>query len=86
MQYDMPIPKGGRHVNNLVVREDQKEYIKAQQSRSKQKVIDMFDPDFIPMSRKVDLREVNNNMFGTNVIGFGRRNPNVARKKTKKRN
>ncbi|KAF7726824.1 Nin1 binding protein [Apophysomyces ossiformis] len=83
-KYDVPIPKGGRHANNIVLREDQKEYIKAQQSRSKQKVIDMFDPDFIPMYRKADTRTINNNMFGTSTIGFGRRNPNEVRRKSNK--
>ncbi|KAG0168069.1 Nin1 binding protein [Apophysomyces sp. BC1015] len=85
-KYDVPVPKGGRHTNNLVLREDQKEYVKAQQSRSKQKVLDMFDPDFIPMYRKADTRTINNNMFGTSVVGFGRKNPNVSRRKVNKKN
>ncbi|KAI8375994.1 Nin one binding Zn-ribbon like-domain-containing protein [Radiomyces spectabilis] len=84
-KYDIPVPKGGRTATNIVLREDQREYIKAKQSQSKKTVVDMFDPDFIPLYGKMDLRTTNNNMFGTDVIGFGRKNPNTSRRRTGKK-
>ena len=82
VQYDIPPPKGGRSVNNIVLREDQREYVKAQQHRKKKGVVDMFDPDFIPLAGKtgIEMGYVGNNMSGTDVIGFGRRNPNASRR------
>ncbi|KAI9278706.1 Nin one binding Zn-ribbon like-domain-containing protein [Phascolomyces articulosus] len=81
-KYDIPKPQGGRQVNNIVLREDQREYVKANQNKGKKGVLDMFDPDFIPLAGKpgIDDRFVGNNMFGTDVIGFGRRNPNASRR------
>ncbi|RCI05671.1 Nin1 binding protein [Rhizopus stolonifer] len=83
--YDIPPPKGGRKVNNIVLREDQREYIKATQRKQKKAVVDMFDPDFIPLYGKTDTREITNNMFGTDVIGFGRKNPNASKKRVGKK-
>lgn len=69
-----------------MLREDQKEYVKAQQFRKKKTILDAFDPDFLPLSGKVgEKKNVGNNMYGTDVIGFGRKNPNVARKKRGRR-
>ncbi|CAO3631682.1 unnamed protein product [Cunninghamella echinulata] len=83
--YDIPPPQGGRKVNNLVLREDQREYMKAKETQSKKKIIDMFDPDFIPLYGKTgEVRSTGNNMFGTDVIGFGRKNPNQTSKRTGK--
>jgi RNA-binding protein NOB1 len=83
--YDIPNPKGGRRTNNLVLREDQREFVKAQETQSKKKIVDLFDPDFVPLhNNKMESRTMNNNMFGTDVIGFGRRNPNQGRKRTGK--
>ncbi|KAI8336090.1 Nin one binding Zn-ribbon like-domain-containing protein [Chlamydoabsidia padenii] len=83
-KYDIPNPKGGRKSNNIVLREDQREYVKAKETQSKKKIVDLFDPDFVPLYSKMDTRTSNNNMFGTDVIGFGRRNPNQGRKRTGK--
>ncbi|KAI9253613.1 Dopey, N-terminal-domain-containing protein [Sporodiniella umbellata] len=80
-KYDIPPPKGGRKTNNIVLREDQREYIKATQFKKKKNVVDMFDPDFIPLYGKTDTREVTNNMFGTDTIGYGRKNPNSSKKR-----
>ncbi|GBC05927.1 hypothetical protein RclHR1_06500009 [Rhizophagus clarus] len=81
-KYSIPEPKGGRNANNIILREDQKEYQKALKSQRKQKEIDIFDPDYIP-----DLligSSVSKSI--TPVIGYGRRNPNEARRgKTKGR-
>ncbi|RIA82016.1 Nin one binding Zn-ribbon like-domain-containing protein [Glomus cerebriforme] len=75
-KYSIPEPKGGRHANNIILREDQKEYQKALKSQKKQKEIDIFDPDYVPKL-----------LIGSNisksinpVIGYGRRNPNEARR------
>ncbi|KAI9499178.1 Nin one binding Zn-ribbon like-domain-containing protein [Zychaea mexicana] len=85
-KYDIPRPQGGRQINNIVLREDQREYVKSQQNRSKKGVLDMFDPDFIPLSNKTggDGRFVGNNMYGSDTIGFGRRNPNASRRGRRK--
>ncbi|CAO3599295.1 unnamed protein product [Absidia cylindrospora] len=83
-KYDIPNPKGGRKANNIVLREDQREYIKSQETKSKKKIVDLFDPDFVPLHSNMDTKIMNNNMFGTDVIGFGRRNPNQGRKRTGK--
>ncbi|KAI8640171.1 Nin one binding Zn-ribbon like-domain-containing protein [Parasitella parasitica] len=83
--YDIPPPKGGRKSNNIVLREDQRDYIKATQRKSKKTVVDMFDPDFIPLYGKLDTKEVTNNMFGTDTIGYGRKNPNASKKRVGKK-
>ncbi|KAJ8654419.1 hypothetical protein O0I10_009860 [Lichtheimia ornata] len=86
-KYALPTPKGGRHVNNIVLREDQREYVKAQQRKPK-KALDLFDPDFIPLSGKtggVHLGKTASNMYGTDRIGFGRKNPNASGKSRNRR-
>lgn len=83
--YDIPPPKGGRKSNNIVLREDQREYVKSQQFKSKKTYVDMFDPDFIPLYGKIDTREVTNNMFGTDTVGYGRKNPNSTKKRIGKK-
>lgn len=84
-KYDIPPPKGGRKTNNIVLREDQREYMKATQFKKKKNVVDMFDPDFIPLYGKTDTREITNNMFGTETIGYGRKNPNSTKKRVGKK-
>ncbi|OAD81004.1 hypothetical protein PHYBLDRAFT_17872 [Phycomyces blakesleeanus NRRL 1555(-)] len=81
-KYDIPNPKGGRQVNNLVLREDQNEYVKATRGHQKKKLVDLFDPDFTPIYGKMETRTPGNNMYGTDVIGFGRKNPNATNKRT----
>ncbi|ORX42788.1 hypothetical protein DM01DRAFT_1329975 [Hesseltinella vesiculosa] len=85
--FSMPNPKGGRVHNNIVLREDQREYVKAKETQSKKKLVDMFDPDFIPIygSKQTTPRTLNNNMFGTDTIGHGRRNANQSRKRIGKK-
>ncbi|KAF1797321.1 Nin one binding Zn-ribbon like-domain-containing protein [Mucor lusitanicus] len=83
--YDIPPPKGGRKSNNIVLREDQRDYVKATQRKQKKNVVDMFDPDFIPLYGKLDTKEVTNNMFGTDTIGYGRKNPNASKKRVGKK-
>ncbi|KAI9487774.1 MAG: Nin one binding Zn-ribbon like-domain-containing protein [Benjaminiella poitrasii] len=83
--YDIPPPKGGRKTNNIVLREDQREFVKATQRKQKKTVVDMFDPDFIPLYGKTNTKEITNNMFGTDVIGYGRKNPNSSKKRVGKK-
>ncbi|KAG2232088.1 Nin one binding Zn-ribbon like-domain-containing protein [Thamnidium elegans] len=83
--YDIPPPKGGRKTNNIVLREDQRDYMKATERKTKKAVNDMFDPDFIPLYGKLDTKEVTNNMHGTETIGYGRKNPNSSKKRIGKK-
>lgn len=83
--YDIPPPKGGRKTNNIVLREDQRDYMKATERKTKKAVVDMFDPDFIPLYGKLDTKEVTNNMHGTETIGYGRKNPNSSKKRIGKK-
>ncbi|CAG8566594.1 3769_t:CDS:2 [Diversispora eburnea] len=76
-------PKGGRHANNLILREDQKEYQKALKLQRKQKRIDIFDPDYIPELFIKSNSPSSLKYSGPPVIGYGRRNPNEARRKRK---
>ncbi|CAG8839955.1 5707_t:CDS:2, partial [Gigaspora margarita] len=63
----------GRNANNLILREDQKEYQKALKSHRKQKEVDIFDPDYVP---KLFIGSGSSTSCGAPVIGYGRRNPN----------
>lgn len=81
LKYSIPEPKGGRNASNIILREDQKEYQKALKNQRKQKEIDIFDLDYIPK-----LLIGSNSKSISPVIGYGRRNPNEARRgKTKGR-
>ncbi|RHZ47774.1 hypothetical protein Glove_567g9 [Diversispora epigaea] len=83
-KYSIPEPKGGRHANNLILREDQKEYQKALKLQRKQKKIDIFDPDYIPELFIKSNSPSSLKYSGPPVIGYGRRNPNEARRRKKK--
>ncbi|KAF0514302.1 Nin one binding Zn-ribbon like-domain-containing protein [Gigaspora margarita] len=72
-KYSIPNPKSGRNANNLILREDQKEYQKALKSHRKQKEVDIFDPDYVP---KLFIGSGSSTSCGAPVIGYGRRNPN----------
>ncbi|CAG8670229.1 10815_t:CDS:2 [Racocetra fulgida] len=75
IKYSIPNPKGGRQANNLILREDQKEYQNALKSHRKQKEVDIFDPDYVP---KLFIGSEFSTSCGVPVIGYGRRNPNEA--------
>ncbi|CAG8439831.1 11424_t:CDS:2 [Cetraspora pellucida] len=74
-KYSIPNPKGGRHANNLILREDQKEYQNALKSHRKQKEVDIFDPDYVP---KLLIGSDFSTSHGAPMIGYGRRNPNES--------
>ncbi|KAI8582184.1 hypothetical protein K450DRAFT_229441 [Umbelopsis ramanniana AG] len=77
-KYNIPKPQGGTKANNIVLREDQKEYMKAMNSRRKKKQVNAFDPDFMPSFNLNPEKQINSNMYGTETIGFGRKNPNAT--------
>ncbi|KAI9289073.1 Nin one binding Zn-ribbon like-domain-containing protein [Umbelopsis sp. AD052] len=77
-KYNIPKPQGGTKANNIVLREDQKEYMKAMNSRRKKKQTNAFDPDFMPSFNLNPEKQINSNMYGTETIGFGRKNPNAT--------
>ncbi|KAF9398529.1 Nin1 binding protein [Mortierella sp. AD011] len=77
-KYSIPTPKGGRKNNDLILREDQREYELSLKFQRRQKKIDAFDPDYAPrlLEGQIDSR----NPFGAPVIGYGKRNPNAVKK------
>ncbi|KAG0240792.1 Nin1 binding protein [Actinomortierella wolfii] len=77
-KYSIPTPKGGRRNNDLILREDQREYELSMKFQRRQKKIDAFDPDYTPrlLEGQIDSR----NPFGAPIIGYGKRNPNAGKK------
>ncbi|KAG9324425.1 hypothetical protein KVV02_004445 [Mortierella alpina] len=77
-KYSIPAPKGGRKNNDLILREDQREFELSMKFQRRQKKIDAFDPDYVPrlLEGQIDVR----NPFGAPVIGYGKRNPNAVKK------
>ncbi|KAI1299521.1 Nin1 binding protein [Mortierella claussenii] len=77
-KYSIPTPKGGRKNNDLILREDQREYELSMKFQRRQKKVDAFDPDYAPrlLEGQIDVR----NPFGAPVIGYGKRNPNAVKK------
>ncbi|KAG0132066.1 Nin one binding Zn-ribbon like-domain-containing protein [Tuber indicum] len=70
--------KGGREV--LILREDQKEYEREVARGERRKERDLLDPDYLPGILTGERRDAG----GRPRIGYGKRNPNVARKGGKK--
>jgi RNA-binding protein NOB1 len=73
--YSIPSPKGGRKAEDLVLREDQKEFIQKQKSYQVQR-------------KKQESKEWDELMFNSSpvrrpTIGFGGKNPNEARRARK---
>ena len=66
--------KGDREV--LILREDQKEYEREVVRGERRKERDLLDPDYLPGILTGERRDAG----GRPRIGYGRRNPNVARK------
>ncbi|KAJ3394134.1 Nin1 binding protein [Lobulomyces angularis] len=76
--YSIPNPKGGRKNNDLLLREDHRDYQKAVKDisrKQKKSLVDLFDPDVIPL----DSTKWSNVKGPT--IGYGRKNPNASTKK-----
>jgi len=75
-KYSIPLPKGGRNNNDLILTED--EFYKQAKGRRRAQA-DITDPDF----------SFWNLLNGKNVgaqVGYGKKNPNVSRKKFGKKN
>ncbi|KAG0246697.1 Nin1 binding protein [Mortierella sp. GBA43] len=77
-KYSIPAPQGGRKNNDLILREDQREYELSLKFQRRQKKVDALDPDYAPrlLEGQIDSR----NPFGSPVIGYGKRNPNAVKK------
>ncbi|PWW75461.1 hypothetical protein C7212DRAFT_198050 [Tuber magnatum] len=71
--------KGDREV--LILREDQKEYEREVVKVERRKERDLLDPDYLPGILTGERRDTG----GRPRIGYGRRNPNVARKGGRKK-
>lgn len=94
-KYAIPMPKGGRNANNLMLREDQVEYQRAMKSyqRAERKAakgvsIEDIDDRLVSVFGELDLKGGSASLAGFNdveppVIGYGRRNPNQARRSKK---
>jgi RNA-binding protein NOB1 len=87
--YSIPKPKGGRN-NDVVLREDQKEYIrgvkKQQYEKKKQEKLwdDMVNgvfEGFGSISTNQHLNKKASHASGTTIIGFGKKNPNQVKPK-----
>ncbi len=80
-QYSIPIPKGGRKNNDLILREDSREYqkalLKCKSAANKKKKEDQFDPDYVPLE---GWGRGGSSSIGPQ-IGHGRRNVNQVRRK-----
>ena len=90
-KYSLPMPKGGRNDNALILREDQKEYDKAvkRSQRAMKKAVsaerNVFEPEYMPtlyQSTKDRERLNRQAAMADVVIGYGRKNPNQVRRAT----
>ncbi|TPX69551.1 hypothetical protein SpCBS45565_g02250 [Spizellomyces sp. 'palustris'] len=80
-KYNIPVPKGGRQNDDLLLREDQREYQRALNYQRRAKTsVDPFDLDFVPLDGKSGAHK-----GGIPIIGHGRKNVNVAKKSRQKR-
>ncbi|KAJ3086608.1 Nin1 binding protein [Quaeritorhiza haematococci] len=83
-KYSIPVPKGGRKNQDIILTEDQREYQKALQQHKryqKKAVNNLFDPDFVPLqSRGSEKGGIGGWNANGPIIGFGRKNPNESRK------
>ncbi|KAI9146049.1 Nin one binding Zn-ribbon like-domain-containing protein [Paraphysoderma sedebokerense] len=89
--YSIPKAKGGRESKDLILREDQKEHVKALKNYNHHKKkmesqVDVFDADYVP---KMLLGTTSNKGSGgwndlhAPSYGYGRKNPNERRRKRK---
>jgi RNA-binding protein NOB1 len=83
-KFPIPLPKGGRQNNDLILTEDQwiMESKKRVPSRKKDVITNVFDPDYLFSSASNSAEQRHSNL----KIGYGKKNPNVSRKKIGKRN
>lgn len=86
--YSMPMPKPGRDGNNLLLREDQKEYLQAMKTyeRDQRKAAkndeDALDDRLATVFGGMNIKGANKSFGGAKpTIGCGRRNPNAVKPK-----
>lgn len=70
--YSIPLPKGGRKNNDIILTEEH--YEQAMRKQKKKSNMDAFDMDYQFASKSDQSKPV--------VVGYGRRNPNIPKKKT----
>ncbi|KAJ3151664.1 Nin1 binding protein [Irineochytrium annulatum] len=73
--FAIPTPKGGQRGNDMILREDQKEYAKAERAAKtqlKQTLLDSLDLD-------ADLLGDRKRLGANVIIGHGRKNPNEVK-------
>ena len=80
--YSIPAPKGGRHSNDLILREDQNEHQKALRLKKiyeKRALNRDLDIESLTMFGSAQI-----NAAGAPIIGYGRKNPNEVRGRRRK--
>jgi RNA-binding protein NOB1 len=90
-QFSVPLPKGGRRNNDLILREDQVEYKRAVKKHERAIVkqsrnpTNPFDPDYVPaiLIDATGKKSQHVNPLDAPVIGYGKRNPNEVRRQKK---
>eukprot|EP01134_Creolimax_fragrantissima_P004982 CFRG4982T1 len=74
--FSIAAPKSGRHANNLILREDQREYKQQKDKAQRQeKTYDIFADDFMDKGSPFGVSKPEINV----KVGHGRRNPNVPK-------
>lgn len=80
-KFPIPAPQIGKNAQNIVLREDQSEFLKWEKKKKKRQVVNPFDPDYIPsMFQGLSLND-RLKQKDEIVIGCGKHNPNEARRK-----
>ncbi|XP_028392084.1 RNA-binding protein NOB1-like [Dendronephthya gigantea] len=84
-KHPLPLPKGGRHNNNPLLFEDQL-ISQRRLPKSKDKV-NVLDEDYVARSSPFTVNDTTSRAFnlGFHVRGQNKRNPNEARKKTRRK-
>ena len=85
-KFAMPAPQSGRHAKNLILAEDQLAEAREKARRqSKMKSFDVFDPDYDNEAHFGRTGKKGGARGGALQVGYGKRNPNDVRSRTKKR-
>ena len=85
-KFAMPAPQSGRHAKNLILAEDQLAEAREKARRQgKMKSFDVFDPDYDNEAHFGRTGKKGGARGGALQVGYGKRNPNDVRSRTKKR-
>ena len=84
-QYSIPLPKPGRHANNEILAEDQKQSV--QRMPKSKDTANAFDADFIARTSPFVYKDVTSKAFnkGFHLKHNSRRNPNEGKRTKSKR-